>query len=160
MQVSSGGESIVFDAKTQKAIDEGKNRVTMLSAETVRLHDLKVDLEGQIVRLNTDMADKESRLERASESLAELETAIFNATEQLNATNKLYIDTQDRVNALETSIKEREAACTAKELSLNERADFVDERERKAAISAFEIETSRQGIEKKKMLIEELVSKL
>lgn len=160
MNIDNSGPSIVFDAKTTQAIEEGKNRVTLLQVEELRLAKLNKALEGQIIKLEGDIAYKEGLYTKAEEALAEMEINLFNATEQLNSINKLYSDTKDKVEQLTVDLEERELVCTNKEKELKTREARVAKDEADIVAKQILVSSERRDIENKKKLIEDLVTKL
>jgi len=160
MQVSSSGESIVFDSKTQKAIDEGKNRVTMLSAETVRLHDLKVDLEGQIVRLNNEIVEKtaiQNELKKDIESATkQKQTLVDEVNELIRQRDILKEESKEEKAKLAESIsivEERKQSLEKRETELNKKESDLVKKETNLKVNA-------DTVDKKMQAIKDLLSKL
>ncbi len=134
MQVDNSGTTVVFDAKTTQAIEEGKNRITLLQVEELRLKNLKKDLEQQVIKLEADIDYKENRLvtlayniEGKEQELELLKEQVALLAEEqasiLTDTNKR----EDAVQARETAIHERELAVNAEQAKLN---DLVERTER------------------------------
>ncbi len=134
MQVDNSGPSVVFDAKTTQAIEEGKNRITMLQVEELRLKNLKKELEQQIISLEADIDYKEGKVVQVGSILEELEKDYQEANERLAETitkrivvNDELIEREEAVQAKETALHEKELALNAQQTRLN---DLVERTEK------------------------------
>lgn len=134
MQVDNSGTTVVLDKKTTQAIEEGKNRITLLQVEELRLKNLKKELEQQIIKLEADIDYKEgklvelgSMLEVQGKELELLKEQVFllaeEQTDLLTEINKR----EEAVQAKETALHEKELALNAQQVRLN---DLVERTEK------------------------------
>lgn len=126
MQVDNSGTTVVLDAKTTQAIEEGKNRITMLQVEELRLKNLKKDLEQQIIKLEADIDYKEGKvvelgaiLEETGNELKFLEEQVRRVRVQFEAVTDDCVKREKEVQAKETALHERELAVNAEQAKLN-----------------------------------------
>lgn len=127
MQVDNSGTTVVLDAKTTQAIEEGKNRITLLQVEELRLKNLKKDLEQQIIKLEADIDYKEDRVMELGSILDEHEKELKVLQEQVRIVRTQFAEiTDDCVNrekavqAKETAVHEKELAINAEQAKLND----------------------------------------
>ncbi len=160
MNVDNSGASFVFDAKTTQAIEEGKNRITLLQVEELRLSKLKQTLEGQIIKLEADIDYKEKKVSKLDEEVSTLEVSIEEAVKQLNAANKFHGETKAKVDSMNADLGKRQDDLVLKESKLLDREHTLSESEYRHTKAVSELEADRQSIDEKKQLITELVSKL
>lgn len=154
MQIDNSGPSFVFDSKTTEAIEEGKNRVTLLQVEELRLNKLKKNLEAEVIKLEGDLTYKTKLVEGKEKELADLEVSIHESVKQLNATNKFHgetkkdIETRIRaVELVETNIRDKEKELNDKEEALNERESALKELESNATVIMTDINSKKDKIE-------------
>lgn len=131
MQVDNSGTVIVFDEKTTQAIEEGKNRVTLLQVEELRLKKLKKSLETEVIKLEADINAKNLQLESLEEAVDTFDLSFKEKQKQLaSLENKIVTLTseskskEDALQLHETAVHEKELSVNAKEAevnSLNER---------------------------------------
>lgn len=114
MQVDNSGTTVVLDAKTAQAIEEGKNRITLLQVEELRLKNLKKDLEQQVIKLEADIDYKEGKI-------VELGSILDKAGEELEFLNHDLEITEDRRKTILDELNKREEAVQARETALHER---------------------------------------
>lgn len=114
MQVDNSGTTVVLDTKTTQAIEEGKNRITLLQVEELRLKNLKKDLEQQIIKLEADIDYKESKV-------VELGSILDEAGAELEFLNQDLEITEDRRKTILAELNKREEVVQAKETALHER---------------------------------------
>lgn len=114
MQVDNSGTTVVLDAKTTQAIEEGKNRITMLQVEELRLKNLKKGLEAEIISLEADIDYKEDKIVDLSNTLEQTEKECQMAQTRLteSITHRTVINDE---------IVKREEAVQAKETDLHEK---------------------------------------
>jgi len=127
MQVDNSGTTVVFDAKTTQAIEEGKNRITMLQVEELRLKNLKKELEQQIISLEADIDYKDSRLviiasliEVKEKELAELDAKVKRVLFQYDEVDKDCRQREREVQAKETALHEKELEVNAEQAKLSD----------------------------------------
>jgi chromosome segregation ATPase len=127
MQVDNSGTTVVLDAKTTQAIEEGKNRITMLQVEELRLKNLKKGLEAEIIKLEADIDYKgETQCELTGQIVLarqELKLLVGQVEELKNEQESLHSELRKReeaVQAQETSLHERELALNAEQAKLND----------------------------------------
>ncbi len=160
MQVDNSGTTVVLDAKTTQAIEEGKNRITLLQVEELRLKNLKKDLEQQIIKLEADIDYKEGKLVELG-SMLDVQGKEFDllkeqvallAKEQtsvLTETNKR----EDAIQAKETALHEKELELHAKKLELD---DLVEKYQKDWAVT----EKAKDAAEEKIRKIDEFLKSL
>ena len=154
MGVDNSGATYVFDANTTQAIEEGKNRITLLQVEELRLSNLKSSLESQIVTAENSLTYKTEQLEKLT---TEVETTRIKLEEVTAAVagkqveyNDLVKKIQDRIAALEvveTQITDREQAVSERETAVTERENQLNERELTISQDGEIISEKRQKIE-------------
>lgn len=154
MKVDNSGPVFTFGEKTVQAIEEGKNRVTLLQVEELRLNKLKKSLEADLIKLEAELVSKSSLLSSKEEELGNLEVAIYEATAQLNATNKFHSETKqdidNRLKALElveANCNDKEKALVAKEKDLEKREAKVQKQEEKVTADLSNVKDKEAKIE-------------
>jgi hypothetical protein len=160
MQIDNSGPSFVFDEKTTQTIEEGKNRITLLQVEELRLNKLNGTLESQIITLEADIAYKTDRFTVKRDELDALELAIFDATAQLNATSKLNDDLKKDIEKRIKATELVEEYCEVKLKEANERESITIANGQHVSSELSELVEAKGIVEEKKRLIEELHSKL
>lgn len=160
MGVDNSGPTVVFDAKTNEAIEAGKNRITLLQAEELRYNRLLSDLKAGIVTAEASLADKTKQVELLDEDIASLQKEIVEATgllEEVKAKHKVFtgeIETKTaELTEREAAVAEREAKVAKEESRLATLAKAID-------LEQAELDEEVTVIELKKKLIQDLVSKL
>lgn len=139
MQVDNSGSTVVLDAKTSQAIDEGKNRITMLQVEELRLKNLKKSLEAEIINLEADIDYKENKLvelgsmlDVQSKELELLEEQINHRIEDKDTLDK-YIETREKgIAAKEIELHEKELSLDAEQTRLD---DLIEKTETDSVIA-------------------------
>ncbi len=153
MQVDNSGPTVVFDAKTNQAIEEGKNRVTMLQVEELRLKNLKKALEADIINLEADIVYKEDKLVDLRSTLEETEKECQMAQTRLTETITHRIVVNDE-------IAEREEAVQAKETDLHEKQLVLETEQAKLEHLIERTRRDWAEAEKAKDLADEKVKKI
>jgi len=119
MQVDNSGTTVVLDAKTAQAIEEGKNRITMLQVEELRLKNLRKDLEQQIIKLEADIDYKEGKVVELGSILNVQGKEFELLKEQVALLANEQADLLAEVNKREEAVQARETAVHEKELAVN-----------------------------------------
>lgn len=122
MHIENSGPSVVFDAKTQEAIEAGKNRVTLLEVETLRLSKLKKVLEGDIVKLEADLVYKTGKAEETEVRLDTLLKEVKIADEKLSEMNSKIENDAMLLAIQHKNVEKREAELTTRLKELQEQA--------------------------------------
>lgn len=148
MQIDNSSSTFVFDEKTKEAIEEGKNRITLLSLEETRLTKLKGSLLAEIARLEADIADKEKRDGSLLNSIEEKKKLTDEAGKAL-----LNLESKIDQKSKDLDIKEREAS--QKEVSLAERERDVAKKEEVLSLNLKEVDAIKEQLIKEKELLEE-----
>lgn len=127
MQVDNSGTTVVLDEKTTQAIEEGKNRITLLQVEELRLKNLKKGLEVEIINLEADIDyKKETQCELTAQIVLakqELKLLVGQVEELKGEQESLHSEISKReeaIQAQETALHERELAVNAEQAKLND----------------------------------------
>ncbi len=127
MQVDNSGTTVVLDAKATQAIEEGKNRITMLQVEELRLKNLKKSLEAEIIALEADIKYKETLVAEVTGRLDILDEQEKNTASRLaelihdEAERKAEAEAEKaRLEKLEAELTEREKTLNAQQAKLND----------------------------------------
>ncbi len=119
MQVDNSGTTVVLDKKTTQAIEEGKNRITLLQVEELRLKNLKKGMEAEIIKLEADIDYKKDVVNKLNLSVTAAQNNLTEVVEQVNEA----IDQRDKIlkelKTREESVQAQETALHEKELTLN-----------------------------------------
>lgn len=120
--MDNAGATVVLDAKTTAAIEEGKNRVTLLQAEEARLRKLVGVLQVDISKLEATISEKQELEATLAESIENFRTKLEGLQEQIlddekkfHAARKEHEDTVKNAEKTLAEVVERERAVTLKE---------------------------------------------
>lgn len=160
MSVDNSGPTFVFGEKTKEAIEEGKNRVTLLQVEEQRLGKLKRTLESDIVKLEADIEYKKSLQKTAIETLDKLDVThktMWDSVEQANKQlDEINLEIEGRIRAIE----EREMNCSEREKDILAREESLDERFYVLNKQENAIKSDQLVIDEKKSKLEQLIKEL
>lgn len=160
MKVDNSGPAVVFSQKTKEAIEEGKNRVTLLQVEELRLTKLKNSLEADLIKLEGDIVYKNKLVSDKEKELSDLEISLNESIKQLNAANEFYsetkVDTESRLKVVEIA----EVSLKEKEKSLNVKEKAIDKREAELKVSESKATATMNEINEKKAKIDALLKTL
>jgi chromosome segregation ATPase len=152
MQVDNSGTTVVLDAKTTQAIEEGKNRITLLQVEELRLKNLKKDLEQQIIKLEADIDYKEGKVAEISgrlDILDEQEIATASRLAELihdEEKHKAEIKVEkSRLEKLEAELTDKEKTLNAQQVKLN---DLIETTQKDWAIAEKAKDIAEEKIKK------------
>jgi chromosome segregation ATPase len=127
MKVTNEGQTFVFDSKTKEAIEAGKNKITLLAVEELRLKKLKGSLESEIIKLEADIKYKEDRVVELGNVLKETEKEVASLRDVLAELEEVHRfaleklkNREEAVQAQETTLHEKELALNAKQAQLND----------------------------------------
>ncbi len=151
---------MVFDAKTVTAIEAGKNRITLLQAEELRLNKLNQSLEARLITLTNDIASKEKTEQELTKSIETLQAELTVVDDQLVSTleekKQIEVDLRfrlDEINKQVADLKEREVMCDSLSKELNTK---------KSALAAKEsdLDAKELTLKTKQNLLQEVINKL
>jgi len=127
MKITNEGQTVVFDSKTKEAIEVGKNKITLLAVEELRMKKLKGSLESEIIKLEADIDYKEDRVVELGNVLKETEKEVASLRDvlaELEEVHRFALEKQknreEAVQAQETTLHEKELALNAKQAQLND----------------------------------------
>lgn len=160
MKIDNSGPSFTFDANTTQAIEEGKNRITLLQIEELRLSKLKGTLEAELIRMENDLSVKTDSFAVKTEEMDNLEVSIFDATSQLNATNKLFADIKADIEVRTKAIIDREEFCRIKEKDLEDLEKELLEAKNNLTKAQSNIDTEKDEVSAKLLKIEDFLRTL
>lgn len=160
MQIDNSGPSFVFDSKTTEAIEEGKNRVTLLQVEELRLNKLKKNLEAEVIKLEGDLVYKTKLVESKEKELADLEVSIHESVKQLNDANKFHGETKTDIETRIRAVELVETNIRDKEKELNDKEEVLAQSEAKLQEERSYLTEDKAVVEDKKKLISDLLLKL
>jgi hypothetical protein len=108
MNIDNSGATFVFDEKSTQAIEEAKNRLTLLAVEELRLKKLVSGLTSEIVKLEGEMAYKQSEVDAKMATVATLEEKVATLTETV-------ADLEDKADSFQAVYEEKHAFLEEKE---------------------------------------------
>jgi len=160
MNIDNSGPSIVFDAKTTQAIEEGKNRITLLLVEESRLTKLRASLLSDIAKLEAERTDK-------TKQEALLAASVEGKREQIDTLDQSIADLQQTARDIEADLNTRTSEIEEREADIKEREKELKEQENTLSENLSEVNRIRQELDKetldikeKKANIEELLKTL
>lgn len=127
MQVDNSGTTVVLDAKTTQAIEEGKNRITMLQVEELRLKNLKKSLESEIISLEADIDYKENKVVQLGSIIEHSEKELNSLKQEVEAALARQAALLADLNKREEEVQAKETAAHEKELALNAQQVKLDD---------------------------------
>jgi hypothetical protein len=152
MQVDNSGTTVVLDAKTTQAIEEGKNRITLLQVEELRLKNLKKGLEAEIIKLEADIDYKEDKVVELGGIIEDTEKELELLKEQVALLASEQADLLAEVNKREEAVQAKETALHEKELALNAQQarlnDLTERTEKDWAIAEKDKDIAQERIRK------------
>jgi len=154
MVVDNSGATYVFDANTTQAIEEGKNRITLLQVEELRLSNLKSSLESQIITAENSLTYKTEQLDKLTVEvettnikLSDLNDAVAGKQSEYDNLVKTIQDRTASLEVLETQITDREQAIMERENAVTVREQKLNDLENTVSQDAEIISEKRQKIE-------------
>ena len=160
MELQNSGPTYVYDAKTAEAIENAKNKLTLMDAETLRLAKLKKTLEGEIVRLEADIAYKvelnkeaDKKALQDKEDAKKLQATLKDIEKHLYLVNKEFDIKTEAMQAREAEVAKREAA-------VFEREQVVEKAEKQVKDEIKHVQNEHQVLEEKKAKLAKAISEL
>jgi len=154
------GTTVVLDAKTTQAIEEGKNRITMLQVEELRLKNLKKSLEAEIIALEADIDYKEDKVMELGSIIDEHEKELAQLKEQIVILSNEQADRLAEVNRREEDVQAQETALHENELAFNAEQIRLDELIEKYSKDSAVAEKAKDSYEEKIKKIEEFLKSI
>ena len=136
MSIDNSGNTYVFDAGTTQAIEEGKNRVSLINAEIDRLTRLQVSLNADVTNIHAEIEYSKTNLDVLNQKNTDAQAG-FDALQaksvEINASNDaITADIASRTDAIaqkEAAIAEKETAISARDIDIVSRETAVTARE-------------------------------
>lgn len=157
MNVDNSGNTYVFTAETTQAIEEGKNRITLLQVEELRLNKLKGTLEQEIITLEASLNYVDGRLTVKQDELDTVEIALADTIAQLNKASELLDSTRKDIDTRTAAIVDREEFCKLKEKELSDREALLAGTEANLTTSQTEVNLKEEKLSDKMKRIEDFL---
>lgn len=158
--MENSGATVIFDAKTAEAIEEGKNRVTLLQSEEARLRKLIGVLQSDISKLEAAISDKQGldeelvgTIDVSRSRLKELQEEILYKEAKFNALREESEKITKEIEVTTAEITERERALTLKEEVLAAKEEALN-------LSWSELNTAKEELETKKTKLHQVLQSL
>lgn len=71
MGIDNSGDSFIFDVGTIQAIEEGKNRISLINAEIERITRLQISLNAEVVSIHAEIEYSKTNLEALTQKITE-----------------------------------------------------------------------------------------
>lgn len=151
---------MVFDAKTREAIEEGKNRVTLLESEVSRLGRLKQTMEVEIRKLHTEkdyLMDKTVRMLGEQDAIGKEVTSLKGEQKALDEANAR---SAESFTTIQKNLAERETTLAKKESELLRAQEVFDHKLEILAEEVSSVRIERETLAEKKVKIENILKEI
>ena len=160
MSIDNSGATLIFDDKTTTAIEAGKNRLTLLQAEELRLGKLNHALEAQLIKLTNEIASKEKTNANLVEDCTTLQGLISEKKQECLDLTKAIENIDKKLQADTDALADREASLKTNEADYVRNNKAVTKREVNVGIREDGISLVEVAIKQKLAIFDELRSKL
>lgn len=158
--MENSGATVIFDEKTAEAIEEGKNRITLLQAEEARLRKLLGVLQVDISKAEAAISEKQELESKLAENIEHFRSKLEGLQEQILDDEKKFTAAREEH---EQAVKEAEktfAEVVERERAVAMREEFVSVKEETLARNWNELVAAKEELETRKTNLQRALESL
>ena len=158
--ITAPTDNIPLPDDIAKAIEVGKNNVTLLISETQRLTRLKGQLEREIGSLNSEKLILEDKEKTLREHCAASSHALSGVSEALGIAQKQLSDTRTEETTIRATLMALNQEIVDKTTQINADLKSIDQKKTKLAESIKNHESDKQDFSQKKSILLDAIKKI